>query len=220
MIASDILDRVSMQLNDQGRVRWTLPMLLNYLTDAMRQTVLVRPDANARAHVVKLTPGSTRQRIPEGSLMFLAMVRNMGPDGLTPGRPIEPTTREAMNTLASGWHLEFGSEEIDQYAFVQATPDCFWVTPPPGESVFVEIECADDIPQVRALTDALPLSGIWAEPLREYVLYRAYSLNATSAADRGRATEHLQQYYVALGYEDRARVLGNPYNRSYSIPRS
>ena len=48
MIASDILDRVSMQLNDQGRVRWTLPMLLNYLTDAMRQTVLVRPDANAR----------------------------------------------------------------------------------------------------------------------------------------------------------------------------
>ena len=97
MIASDILDRVSMQLNDQGRVRWTLPMLLNYLTDAMRQTVLVRPDANARAHVVKLTPGSTRQRIPEGSLMFLAMVRNMGPDGLTPGRPIEPTTREAMN---------------------------------------------------------------------------------------------------------------------------
>ena len=29
MIASDILDRVSMQLNDQGRVRWTLPMLLN-----------------------------------------------------------------------------------------------------------------------------------------------------------------------------------------------
>ena len=130
MIASDILDRVSMQLNDQGRVRWTLPMLLNYLTDAMRQTVLVRPDANARAHVVKLTPGSTRQRIPEGSLMFLAMVRNMGPDGLTPGRPIEPTTREAMNTLASGWHLEFGSEEIDQYAFVQATPDCFWVAAP------------------------------------------------------------------------------------------
>ena len=56
--------------------------------------------------------------------------------------------------------------------------------------------------------------------MREYVLYRAYSLNATSAADRGRATEHLQQYYVALGYEDRARVLGNPYNRSYSIPSS
>ena len=56
--------------------------------------------------------------------------------------------------------------------------------------------------------------------MREYVLYRAYSLNATSAADRSRATEHLQQYYVALGYEDRARVLGNPYNRSYSIPSS
>lgn len=87
MIASDILDRVSMQLNDQGRVRWTLPMLLNYLTDAMRQTVLVRPDANARAHVVKLTPGSTRRGYPEGSLMFLAMVRTWA-GRATPGRPL------------------------------------------------------------------------------------------------------------------------------------
>lgn len=88
MIASDILDRVSMQLNDQGRVRWTLPMLLNYLTDAMRQTVLARPDANARAHVVKLTPGSTRQRIPEARSCFLPWFGTWARTGLPPDGPL------------------------------------------------------------------------------------------------------------------------------------
>ena len=75
MLASDILDRVSMQLNDAARTRWSERMLLNYLTDAMRQTVLNRPDASAAVTVMKLEQGQQRQSIPEGMIMLLKVTR-------------------------------------------------------------------------------------------------------------------------------------------------
>lgn len=216
MLASDILDRVSMQLNDAGRVRWSERMLLNYLTDAMRQTVLQRPDASATVVVMELEAGKQRQRIPQGMVTLLKVVRNMGDDGETPGRPVTMTTREAMDGaayLASPWeHCE-----VRQYAFVQHTPEYFWVYPTPSQGVYVELECAADVDELRSLKDELPLSQIWAEPLREYVLYRAFSLNGTSPQDRARASEHLQQYYMAIGNQQTARIVGDPYKRSSDL---
>lgn len=215
MLASDILDRVSMQLNDAGRVRWSERMLLQYLTDAMRQTVLSRPDASATAVVMELEAGKQRQRIPHGMVTLLKVVRNMG-DGETPGRPVTMTTREAMDSIA-GLVPQWEYDEVHQYAFVQATPEFFWVYPTPGEGVYVELECASDVDELKSLKDELPLSQVWAEPLREYVLYRAFSLNGTSPQDRARATEHLQQYYLALGNQQAARVVGDPYKRSFDL---
>lgn len=204
-----------MQLNDTARTRWTERMLLNYLTDAMRQTVLNRPDASAAVTVMKLERGQHRQHIPDGMVVLLKVTRNMG-DGSTPGRPVTMTTREAMDSIAGmvpGWE----SDEVEQYAFVQQTPEFFWVYPLPGEDVHVELECAADVADLKSMKDELPLSSIWAEPLREYVLYRAYSLNGTSPLDRARATEHLQQYYLAMGNQQAARLLGDPYKRSHDL---
>ena len=216
MKASEILDRVSMQLNDVERVRWTVPMLLDYLTDAMRQTVLNRPDAAAVIKIAHLTPGQSRQDIPSGTVMLLKAVRNVTPDGSRAGRPLTMTTREAMDAC---FPLDWGitSNEIFQYAFVQQTPQYFWVYPLPGSSAYIELECAADIPQLIELTEELPLANIWAEPLREYVLYRAFSLNAASQIDNARAQNHLQQYYLLLGNQRTARMLGNPYNKSDTL---
>lgn len=216
MLASDILDRVSMQLNDAARTRWSERMLLNYLTDAMRQTVLNRPDASAAVTVMKLEQGQQRQSIPEGMIMLLKVTRNMGEDGASPGAPVTMTTREAMDSIAS-FVPQWECDEVRQYAFVQQTPQFFWVYPTPGRDVYVELECAADVDELKSLKDELPLSQVWAEPLREYVLYRAYSLNGTSPLDRGRATEHLQQYYLGIGNQQAARTLGDPYRRSSDL---
>lgn len=215
MRASDILDRVSTQLNDAERVRWSEYMLLQYLTDAMRQTVLQRPDASATVMVMELEAGKQRQRIPDGMVSLLKVVRNMR-GGVEAGRPVTMTTREAMDSIAPIVpHWEY--DEVHQYAFVQQTPEYFWVYPTPGEGVFVELECSADVDELKSLQDRLPLSQIWAEPLREYVLYRAFSLNGTSTADRTRASEHLQQYYLAVGNQRMARLIGDPYKRSFDL---
>lgn len=217
MTAADILDRVSMQLNDSARTRWTERMLLNYLTDAMRQTVLNRPDASARVVVMQLVRGEHRQRIPEGYVKLLKVVRNMGMDGATPGRPVLPTTREACDAAYGMLPDVYEADEVLQWAFVQQTPDFFWVYPLPGEDVHLELECAAGVPQLMALADVLPLSDIFAEPLREYVLYRAYSVNGASVIDAQRAQSHLQQYYLAIGNEKAARMLGDPYARTSDL---
>lgn len=190
-------------------------MMLNYLTDAMRQTVLNRPDASAKVVVMKLERGSHRQKIPAGNVMLLKATRNMGVDGETPGRPLTMTTREAMDACYGAMDIE--SDVVLQYAFVQATPEYFWVYPMPSDTCYLELECSSDVKQLRDMSDTLPLSDIWAEPLREYVLYRAYSLNGASQVDNARAQSHLQQYYLAIGNERAARTLGDPYNRSSDL---
>lgn len=218
MIASEILDRVSMQLDDQTRTRWTEAMLLNYLTDAMRQMSLERPDSHSTVIVQHLVQGSNRQTIPTGMAKLLRVVRNMGIDGTTPGQFVTATTRDAMETLCTGWVPNAQFDEIDQYAFVQATPQNYWVWPTPSAYAYLELECCADVAQLTAMNATIPFISIWSEPLREYVLYRAFSQNGASQADQARAVAHLQQFYVMIGNEAQARILGNPYNKTYSIP--
>ncbi|TVM35607.1 DUF6682 family protein [Oceanidesulfovibrio marinus] len=215
LLASDILDDVSRELNDPGRVRWTLAGLFGFLTAAMRQTVLLRPDAYAAVEVMLLTPGTTRQSIPDGAVRFMGLVRNMGSDGATPGFPIPATTREALDASMATWHQAASGDAIDNFTFDPDTPTIFYVTPPPGENVYVEIEVAKNPMKVTALTDALPLPDVWAEPLREYTLYRCYGVNAASATDGARAAQHLQQFYLVLGEEAKAKALRSPFIPTY-----
>ena len=216
MIASDVLKRCSTDLSDTGRVRWTESMLLEFLSDAMRQTVLVRPDSNSTVAVELLAAGNTKQRIPRSAVRFLSLVRNMGAGGTSPGLPIVPTTREAMDSASATWHTDGTSSVVDHYLYNPDTPGYFYVSPPPTVDVYVEMEYAKDIEDLAALSDELPLSSIWIEPLREYVLYRAFSLNASSANDRTRADSHLGQFYLALGEEAKAKLLFNPYSPTSS----
>ena len=218
MIASDVLDRCSAELNDTGRVRWTEAMLLGYLSDAMRQTVLLRPDANATVATVQLTAGNTKQSIPPGAIRFLSLVRNMGAGGTSPGTPIVPTTREGMDAASATWHTDTPSSIIDHYLYNADTPQYFYVSPPPATGTYVEMEYALDIAELASMTDTLPLSSIWMEPLREYVLYRAYSVNNASMADKQNAMAHLKQFYLAVGEEGRAKALFNPYAPTFAAP--
>lgn len=212
MIASDILDGVSKTLNDEGRVRWRTDMLLEFLTGAMRQTVLCRPDAYSEFRSVKLVPGSSRQSIPSDAARFLGLTRNMGSDGNTPGFPITPTTREIMDQAMVYWHNEDAviSDTIDHYVFLPDMPKNFYVVPIPGNNVYVEIMLSLHVPAVEAMSSELPLDEQWAEPLREYVLYRAYGVNQASPSDRQLASMHLQNFYTSLGQESAAKLLSNP----------
>jgi len=216
MIASDVLNRCSAILNDTARARWNAAMLLEFLADAMRQTVLLRPDANSTVAVTMLAAGNTKQRIPNGAVRFLSLVRNMGSGGESPGSPITPTTREAMDSASATWHTDGESDVIDHYLYNVDTPGFFFVSPPPAAEVYVEMEFAKDIADIVSLEDDLPLSSIWIEPLREYVLYRAFSVNAVSTSDRARADSHLRQFYLAIGEEAKAKLLFNPYQPTYA----
>ena len=70
MQASDVFTRVSRVLQDEAKVRWAEPELAEWLTDALRVLVLVRPDAAMANTTMDLVEGS-RQTLPADGLRLL-----------------------------------------------------------------------------------------------------------------------------------------------------
>lgn len=214
MLARELVEKVAKDLNDfeEGRehVRWALDDLLGYLADAMRAVVLLRPDANSVTVPVPLTTGSTKQSIPSDGARFLGIVRNMGDDGQTPGLPVTPVSREDLDAANQSWHEDVFSAVIDHFVFDDAVPTVFYVTPPPAESVYVDLSYARTPLKPASAEAPLELADIWAEPLREYMMYRAYSRNDSSPEDMTKAQGHLSRYYLVLGEEAKAKLVFSP----------
>lgn len=214
MKALELVERVARDLNDyeEGRrhVRWSAAELLGYLTDAMRAVVLLRPDAYSVTVPVQLSTGSTKQSIPADGARFLGIVRNMGADGLTPGLPVTPVKREDLDAANQDWHVEGFSAVVDHFVYDDTVPTIFYVTPPPAAGVYVDLSYAK-IPQaIESAESDLPLNAIWAEPLREYMMYRAYTRNDSSSEDLSKGERHLSRYYLVLGEEAKAKLVFSP----------
>ncbi len=212
MLASAVLSRVRDDLHDEEGLRFTAENLLAWLSDAQRAIVLLRPDAGAVTEIVTLQAGATQQRLPENGVRFLGVLRNIKADDKS-GRAVMLTTLEALNAGAPLWHIGGElSQEVFEYAPDENTPTIFWVSPPPAENVQVEIKYAVEPKEVAGEGEELAVFGTFAEPLREYMLYRAYARNDMQYDFQGRANMHLQRFYTAIGDEQKARILSSPLN--------
>lgn len=216
MLAREIVEKVARDLGDlesgHEYVHWPQADLLGFVSDAQRVVVLLRPDANSVTVPAELAEGSTKQTIPADGARFLGIVRNMGDDGQTPGLPVTPVSMDDLNAAASSWHEAAFSAVIDHYVFDDAVPRVFWVTPPPADSVWVDLSYSRTPELVADMDLALPLDDVWGEPLREYVMYRAYARNDASDADMAKAERHLSRFYLLLGEEAKAKLAFSPNN--------
>lgn len=214
MQALELVRKVARDLNDyeEGRehVRWKEDELLEYLTDAMRAVVLLRPDAYSVTVPVLLATGSTKQSIPADGARFLSIVRNMGSDGQTPGLPVTPVARDDLDAANQDWHAEGFSSVVDHFVYDDTVPTVFYVTPPPQAGVYVDVSYARIPTNISDTSAELPVNAIWAEPLREYIMYRAYTKNDASAEDMAKGERHLSRYYLVLGEEAKAKLVFSP----------
>lgn len=213
MFASELLDRITRDLNDINHVRWSEATLLDYLTAAQRMIVSLRPMANAVTlsdHL--LEGGNTLQHIPAGYYTLIDVVRNMGQDGFTPGLPITVVERDTLDDANSNWHTETGSTVIDNYTYDERNPTSFYITPPASTEtdVFVEIVVSKAPARVGAVTENVEIDDVFEEAIREYMMYLALSQNSDSAYDREKAKAHLQTFYLSLGEDLKARILTSP----------
>jgi hypothetical protein len=223
VVARELLETVARDLNDfepeHRHVRWPMEELSGYLTEAMRTVVLLRPDANAVTLPVLLEPGSTRQSIPKDGARFLNIVRNMGADGQTPGLPVTSVAMDDLNATSLSWHAAEVSSVVDHFVFDEAVPTLFYVTPPPTGSVYVDLAYARIPGRVEDLEQVLELNPVWAEPLREYVMFRAYGRNDASVEDMSKAERHLSRFFLILGEEAKAKLAFSPnMNREALLP--
>lgn len=185
MLCSDILRGVSARLQDEDAAarRWPWEAsaesysLMDALNAAVRDIVARRPDATARTEAMRLEPG-LRQRIPRAALhrtsrdavSLIGLVRNLGADGRTPGRPIFRTELDALRTSA-GWGK--AGSRVENWAYSPLDDrETFWVHPgvEAAREVWVEAVYAAEPPQAASPSDAFPLPDAFANAAALWVL--------------------------------------------------
>lgn len=230
--ARDVLDRAQKQIQDETSIRWPLPELAMWLNDGAREIAIHKPSATARSVVLSLTTG-TRQEIPAGDLQLLRVVRNLKP-GSTEGnrtgaRAVRLVNRDVLDTQHPAWHdggsVPFAAE-VKHFVFDEADPRAFYVYPGNNGSGLVEaliakapVPIAETGTSLSSYAVALPVPDVYANALLDYVLYRAYSKDASFAANAERAVQHYQAFAATLGIKATHESASGPTTAGYRVTR-
>lgn len=212
MLASDLLTRAGIVLQDEEHVRWTLPELVGWINDGMKAIVLAKPDAHAESYAMSLAQGTLQALSNPAHLRLLRVVRNLQSTSSPRigGRAIRATQRDILDTQSPNWHNPSDTpyrKEVRQYVFDEANPREFYVWPGNDGTGIVElvlstlpdaITATGDVNAIGSYAATIDLAEPWSIVLLDFVLYRAYSKDALEGG-AGRAGLHYQQFAGAVG---------------------
>ena len=204
--AQSIIQRVVVTLQDTTSVRWPANELVRYLNDGQREVAMLRPDATVTNATKVLSPGA-KQALPSNGAKLLDVVRNTGGNQ----RAVRMTSRTVLDSQIPSWQNQTGATEILHYTYDPRDPKVFYVYPPAAAAnASVEIvysayptnitEPADGA-LYTAISGDISLPDIYANPLADYVLYRAYTKDTEFASNVQRAQAHYGAFTGALNAE-------------------
>ena len=209
ILASALINQVSELVQDQSNVVWTQLECLGWLNDAQRAIVSIRPDSSILNQSITLVSG-TKQSIT--GLRLMACTRNMGTDGLTPGRAIRLVERGIKDEFEPDWHTETAAIAVKEYVFDARLPKEFYVSPPVHASIVVQIEVSESVnpTEMTVVGDTIALEDIYSPSMIEWALYRCLSREAEETPNIQRAASHFQQFFSLLGAKLNPDMAINP----------
>lgn len=198
ILVSALIDRAGILLVDPDHVCWAASELLNWLNDGQREIVSLVPSANPVSEATQLSPG-TKQTLPADKVQLIDIVRNMGADGLTPGRPVSIIEREELDVVRPGWHTDTASMTVRHFCYDGRDPRTFYVSPPqPDPAGYVELVTADT-PGDCPLGGTINMQDVYANALLEYMIFRAYSKDGEWTRNNDRANAAYMAMQRSLG---------------------
>lgn len=242
-LVRDVLWRVAVLLQDTTPQfqRWPERELVHWLNDAQVALVKYLPGAAARVDAIKLVAG-TRQSIaviqaanckpgdgstpsaPIYGTLMLNPRRNMGSDGLTPGRSIRMVDRDVLDSQTPNWHTVTGAD-VSSVVFDPLTPRYFYVSPAVPNATDRWIEIAYNaapiaIPNVASVgseaylasgasTTTISVDDEHVDDLVDYVVARA-NLKDAKYADPAKAIAHTNRFLGSLNAKVAAMTGTNP----------
>lgn len=235
-LVKDALWRVCTILSDVSPqfTYWEQVELVMWLNDGQMALTTYAPTSCTRLDAVKLKPG-TRQSIDaiattdcipgDGSTptaaihgkKLMALVRNMGADGLTPGAAIRMFERETVDALNPAWHSVAGTGIVTGFSYDARTPHYFYAKPAVSPSVATWVEMAfvaqpvpipnvgtEDYTRVGTSTATLSIDDEFVQDLVNYTVARSY-MKVSKQGDPTKAaaftslfTGSLNSYVTAL----------------------
>jgi hypothetical protein len=207
--AQSILNKAAIQLVDIPGVRWTRAELLSWLNDGMRQIVSIQPSASSTT-VSKLLVAGTRQTLPTDGWLLLAIYRNMGTNGSTPGRAIRLISREVIDSFNPNWNTDTAKAEVRNYIYTNQDQTAFYVYPPNTGTQYIELNYSAQPADLTSETQAIPIFDIFQSALLDYIMYRACSKDAEYAPGLQLASGYLATFTAAIQAKTESEVTNDP----------
>lgn len=233
----DILFAASTQLQDVDPQfeRYTQRELVTWLNEGQKAIAKYVPSSCSRVDAVKLSPGTKQSilRIPAANVLrdgtnpaadvygiaVMSVVRNMGADGLTPGRAVRIVDRETLDTYTPSWHTETGTE-LQGYVYDPKTPQIFYVTPgvKSDATVWADLQYAFNPPEVSVTgsygmdgtdTTTVGVDESNTDDLVNYILARAYAKDSESS-NVAASSMYGQQFVSSINAQATAITGVNP----------
>lgn len=209
MLASDIIDRARLVLNDTvATYRWADSEFLKWINDGQRAIVLVRPDASVSVETMTCAAGA-KQSLPAGAIRLLDVTHNIHGNN-NPGRAVRLVDRDILDSQNPHWHADGHEDSVKNYIYDNRVPTVFYVYPPAKSTTQLEIVISKNPTDVTATGSTLALADIYAEPLLNYVLFRAYNKDAEFATNAQLATNYFQVFSAMLGIKTQKDVGYSP----------
>jgi hypothetical protein len=194
--AQAIIDRARILLNDAVNsvaYRWPDAELLKWLNDGQRFIVIVRPDSAATTAALTLVDG-TKQSVPTDGLRLLDIVRNN-----TTSKAVRYVDRHILDTSIPDWHNVKASFSVTNWVYDNRVPLTFYVYPPAKAGAALEIVYSKMPTDCATVNSNIFLPDIYAEPLLNYVMFRAYSKDTENATNPQLAASYLALLGSQLG---------------------
>lgn len=237
-LVKEVLYRVSAQLQDTNPQfsRWTQRELVNWLNDGARAIAKYLPSSCARVDAIKLAPG-TKQSVAkilsasikpgdgsaaaDVSASFVqAVARNMGVDGLTPGKAIRLLDRETLDASEPDWHSTPGTPVMG-WVYDPRFPKVFYVYPgvPAATPTWVEAALLADPLELSQAgsygmdgtdTTVVPIDDKYVDDLVNYIIGRAEMKDAEFAGEDQKASLHTAMFTASLNAQAAALTGLNP----------
>lgn len=205
----DVVRKASAQLVDQRPrqeySRWSIRMLVGYLNDAMAEISSIRPEAFALRRTVTLVPGYI-QTVPSDCMQFVKVESN--PDGTMAYEGDTELLKAMGSTPPALVRLRYDSNgnvlfNVRSYSIDSTDPKTYYIDPPVPLGVtpqilasFVHNPWFYTDQQLNEEVDVAP--GIF-NLVQDFMLGRAYEIDAESAESSRNSTKHYTQFYQFFG---------------------
>lgn len=202
ILASAIIGKARILLQDAGAVRYTDPELLGWLNDGQREIAVLTTSGGRPAYTrianVSLVAG-TKQSGPTDCVAMLDVMRNMGASGTTPGAALRKMNRRSMDAILPNWHSVAATAVVQHYDVDPGSPTTFYVYPPADGTSKLEVMYAALTADVAAVGNAITLDDQYANSLLEYLLFRAFSKDNEFIGNAEQAMFHRRTFETSIG---------------------
>lgn len=201
--AQSIILDAQLELQDPAGIRWPATELVKHLHDGQRAIAQKRPDTTAT--VVTFTPSAagTRHTLPAAAASLIDIPRNAAGRK----RAISKVDQVLLDATVRDWQSMAPSTEVLHFMHDLRDPRVFLTYPPASATASLELVYSA-YPAATAtaggaaastVTGNIDLPDEWANALRYYVLYRAWSKDAEYGGNPQLAAANLQLFRGELG---------------------